>query len=243
MSLKKSLRSLDIHARRAKIFETGVGSLSHRIDNFPKFARRQKITRFLALYELFKMVLNTKGSIIECGVNSGFSLFTWAHLSSILEPNNISRMIYGFDSFSGFTALSEKDTSIRHSPNEGDMSSDSYDELNKLIEIYDDNRFLGNITKVKLVKGDLNKTAPEFIKDNQHLIVSLLFIDVDLYEPTKTALDVFLPRIPKGGIVVFDEVDHPQWPGETLALLEKIDIKDKELNRLSFDPYLSYVII
>ena len=32
----------------------------------------QNLTRFLVLYEIFKQVLEVKGSIIECGVNHGF---------------------------------------------------------------------------------------------------------------------------------------------------------------------------
>ena len=36
---------------------------------------------------------------------------TWAKLSAILEPVNLTRRIYGFDTFSGFPAISEKDRS------------------------------------------------------------------------------------------------------------------------------------
>ena len=34
---------------------------------------------------------------------------TWAKLSAILEPVNLTRRIYGFDTFAGFPSLSEKD--------------------------------------------------------------------------------------------------------------------------------------
>lgn len=236
-----SHRSLNINKRLAETFNEGIGSLSHRLDNFPKFARRQKITRFLCLYEIFKEIINVKGSIVECGVNSGFSLFTWAHLSSILEMNNITRMIYGFDTFDGFSSTSEIDNSIYHEPKDGDMTKNSYEELGKLIEIFNDNRFLGNLPKIKLIKGDVTKTAPKFLEQNKHLLVAMLFIDLDLYEPTKVALQTFLPRMHKGSILVMDEIDHPQWPGETLALLEELNIKDVEIKRVAFDPYISYV--
>lgn len=238
-----SHRSLDINKRLAQIFDSGIGSLSHRLDNFPKFARRQKITRFLSLYEIFKKIIPVKGSIVECGVNSGFSLFTWAHLSSILEMNNITRMVYGFDTFDGFSNISEKDNSIYHEPQKGEMSKNSYEELLSLIDVYNDNRFLGNLPKIKLIKGDLAQTAPKFIEQNQHLIVAMLFIDLDLYEPTKVALETFLPRMHKGSLLVMDELDHPQWPGETLALLEKLDLKGMEIKRVEFDPYISYMVL
>jgi hypothetical protein len=50
-----------------------------------------------------------KGSIVECGVFKGFGLMSWAKLSAMLEPENFTRRIYGFDTFEGFTALSDKD--------------------------------------------------------------------------------------------------------------------------------------
>ena len=54
--------------------------------------------------------------------------------------------------------------------------------------------------------------------------MSLLYLDMDIYEPTKVALEQFLPRIPKGGIVVFDELNSRNWPGETQAVLDGVGI-------------------
>ena len=49
-----------------------------------------------------KLVLDVKGSVVECGVNSGFGFMSWLKFSSILEPVNLTRRIYGFDTFDGF---------------------------------------------------------------------------------------------------------------------------------------------
>jgi hypothetical protein len=68
-------------------------------------------------------------------------------------------------------------------------------------------------------------------------------LDFDLYEPTKIALQSFIPRIPKGGIVAFDELNTKNFPGETLALLEVLEIKNIALRKTSFDPYISYSVI
>ena len=222
-----------------------VNQPSHeKLDNFPKYIRKQSLTRLLALYEIFKLTLKVKGSIIECGVNNGFGLFSWAKFSSILEPNNLTRRIYGFDSFSGFPSISAKDKS----PNsdhikKGDLSSNSYEELLQLISIYDSTRFIGHVEKVKLIKGDAIKTIPEFVEQNPHTLVSLLFLDFDLYEPTKVALDTFLPRMPGGSIIAFDELDNPLWPGETLAMLDFLQKYGFKLSRFEFDPYISYAIL
>jgi hypothetical protein len=209
----------------ARIFSASPDELETKLENFPKYIRRQKLTRFIALYEIFKKILSVKGSIIECGVYRGFGLMTWANLSAVLEPNNLTRRVY---------------KSGVYAPSEGELQADSYEELLELIKIYDSNRFLGHIPKIHLVKGDVTQTVPKFIEENKHLVVSLLFLDMDLYEPTKIAIEYFLPRMPKGAIIAFDELDNPIWPGETMALLNKIGLNKLKLERLEFDPYIGF---
>jgi hypothetical protein len=226
-----------------RVFEGCADPVDVRLENFPKYARRKTITRFITLYELFKRALNVKGSVVECGVFRGFGLMTWAHLSAVLEPANLTRRIYGFDSFEGFPEVTDRDRNPRLSPAPGGLRADSYAELQALIHVYDADRFLGHIDKVHLIKGDVVKTVPEFVAQNQHLVVSLLFLDLDLYEPTRTAIDQLLPRIPKGGIIAFDELDNPIWPGETAAALESVGLSRLRLERFSWDPYVAFAII
>ena len=225
------------------IFGRSPESVETRLENFPKYVRRQQLKRFLAMYEVFKRVLPVKGSVVECGVLHGFGLMSWAKISTILEPENLTRRIYGFDTFAGFPSLSDNDASGFTRSRVGDLSASSYDELIALIAEYDRDRFLGNIPKVELVKGDITKTAPAFIDTHPHLMVSLLFIDCDLFEPTKAALEAFVPRMPKGAILAFDELDNPLWPGETLAVLESLGIGNLRLQRLEWDPYISFAEI
>jgi len=227
----------------AEIFTRSPDSVETRLENFPKYVRRQYLKRFLALYEIFKRVLPVKGSVIECGVFRGFGLLSWAKLSTILEPENLTRRIYGFDSFAGFPAVDSKDKSPYTQSRPGDLSAPSYDELCALIGQYDRDRFLGHIPKVELIKGDIVQTAPEFVQSHPHLLVSLLFIDCDLYEPTRAALEAFVPRMPKGAIVAFDELDNPRWPGETLAALEVLGVQKLKLQRHEWDPYIAFAEI
>ena len=101
-----------------------------KLENFPKYVRRQNLTRFLALYEVFKKVQNVKGSIVECGVYHGFGTLTWAKLSAILEPVNLTRRIYGFDTFSGFPEVADIDNvGLASHVREGDLFADSQDEI------------------------------------------------------------------------------------------------------------------
>lgn len=225
-------------------FERNPDLWEKKIENFPKYVRRQNLTRFLALYEIYKRVLNVKGSVVECGVNHGFGLMSWAKFSAILEPVNLMRKVYGFDTFEGFPSVGSHDRSGYSSHvKTGDLAADVQEELEELAQIFDSTRYLGHVNKIQLIKGDATETIPKFICDNPHIVVSLLFLDFDLYEPTKVALEHFLPRMPKGSIVAFDELDNALWPGETLAMLEIHSKYRLKIQRLTFDPYIGYAVL
>ncbi|MCZ6533020.1 MAG: class I SAM-dependent methyltransferase [SAR324 cluster bacterium] len=225
-------------------FERNPASWETKMENFPKYVRRQNLTRFMALYEIFKRVLQVKGSIVECGVHQGFGLMTWAKLSAILEPANMTRRIYGFDTFEGFPAVSARDRgkASKH-VKAGGLAADTFDELQALAEIHDSTRYLGHIAKVELIKGNAVETIPGFLEEHPHLVVSLLFMDFDLYEPTRVALEHFIGRMPKGAVVAFDELDNPLWPGESQAMLEFFEDNKLRLKRLDFDPYIAFAEI
>jgi hypothetical protein len=87
------------------------------------------------------------------------------------------------------------------------------------------------------------ETGSAYLLNNPHTVISLLYLDFDLYEPTAKALDIFLPRMPKGSVVCFDQVNCQNFPGETIAALEKFDFPKRELKRFPEDPWISYVIL
>ena len=224
------------------IFNNSKCPIEKKLSNFSKYVRRQSIARFLVQHEIFKRQLKVKGSIVECGVHNGGGVMAWAKLSSTLEPYNYHRKVIGFDTFCGFPSISEID---RENPEvkEGMFAEDydTFSELSDVVAEYNENRFIKNIEKVELVKGDANITIPQYINENKHLLVSLLYLDFDVYEPTVTALKNFLPRMPKGAIVAFDEVNNKDWPGETMALLEQFDVNKFELECFPYEPNISFI--
>ena len=224
-------------------FEVSGCPLNERLENFSKYVRRQKLARFLAHYELFRKVLDVKGNIVECGVHHGGGVMTWAKLSATLEPYHYQRKIIGFDTFKGFPGIHGNDSASNPRQKVGEFK-EQYDilaELQNCIEEYDANRFLNHIAKIELVEGDAIATIPKYLDDNRHLVVALLYLDFDLYEPTKSALSNFLPRIPKGGIIAFDEVNNANWPGETVAMLQSFDLNKYPLRCLPFEPNISFI--
>src|SRR5262245_26364334 len=176
--------------------------LAQRLQTFPRHVRRQDIARFLARHEIFKLSLPANGSIVECGVFAGGGLMSWAHFSAIYEPYNHTRRVIGFDTFKGFPEVHGKDFGhgiSEHAHAGAFQTADNIQaELQSLIKIHDRNRPLGHIPKIDLVAGNATETIPNFVDGHPHMLVSLLYLDFDIYEPTKVALDTFLPRIVKG---------------------------------------------
>ncbi len=215
-----------------------------RLQNFSLYTPRQDLTNFLIRYEIFKRVLRVQGSIIECGVLRGGGLMAWAQFSAIFEPTNHQRRVVGFDTFSGFPRLSKQDrASESEQAHPGGLAVDSYDHLRQCIELYDMNRFVGHVPKVELVRGDATKTIPHYLKENPQLIVSLLYLDFDIYEPTLAALKHLVPRMPKGAVIAFDELNLKDWRGESIAVLESLKLREYRIERCPFGSVMSFAQI
>src|SRR5207244_674719 len=119
----------------------------------------------------------------------------------------------------------------------------AYEDLLKSIEVFDLNRFLNHFPKVHVVRGNFAETSLKFLEDHPHLIISCLYLDFDIYGPTKLAIERFAPRIPKGGVIVFDELNEEAFPGETIAVLESLDLKTLRIRRFPFEPRISYAVV
>ena len=159
------------------VFAESKCPLDKKLHNFTKYVRRQSLARFMVQYELFKRQINVKGSIVECGVHNGGGAMAWAKISTTLEPYNYHRQIYAFDTFEGFPGISEIDKT-EYNPNAGkgsfaESDYNIYNELQEVIKEYDENRFINHKPKIQLVKGDANKTIPEFLNINKHVLISL----------------------------------------------------------------------
>ena len=228
-----------------EVFGAAGEPIPDRIDAFPKFASRRAIAKFLARSEIFKRTLGVNGSIVECGVLHGAGLFTFAQLSAIHEPYNHTRRVIGFDTFAGVPAVHAADTRTGSSSHlsSGALAGSTEAELRRAIGLFDANRPLSHIPKIELVAGDLRETAAAYVAANPHLVVSLLYLDVDLYEPTLAALRAFMPRMGKGSVIGFDELNAQTFPGETLAAEEALGLRNLKLERFPFDPYISYCVL
>ncbi|MEY4503777.1 MAG: hypothetical protein RL154_69 [Pseudomonadota bacterium] len=242
----QSKANSDFFAQQDAYYDESLGSNTIKLENFTKYTSRETITRFLARNEVFKKQLDIHGSILDFGVRRGSSLMTWSHLSAIYEPVNYTREIVGFDTFDGFPEVDEKDIgSCDEIISKGSLAVEAKmkEDIERSISLHDKTRFLGHMKKTRLIQGDILETLPKFLEENRHITVSLLHIDVDIYAPTKCILENILPKMPKGAVILFDEVNMKIFPGETIAICETIGINNLKLNRFDFCPNISYAIL
>ena len=81
------------------------------------------------------------------------------------------------------------------------------------------------------------------MEKNPETIIALAYFDFDLYEPTKECLMAIKTRLVKGSILGFDELNDPDSPGETLALMEVFGLENVQLKRFPFASRVSYFVL
>lgn len=239
-------KDADINQVRAEYLEHGVGSYAEKARSLMRFMCRQDLAKLCTYVDIFNLTSGVTGSIVECGVFFGNSLMTWANLSAAFEPYNYPCKIIGFDTFAGYPGVSEKDMNGAVESGQkqaGGYFADSYEDLKRAIAIYDADRPLSQIPRVELVKGDVCETTKRYVEDNPGLIVRVLSLTMNLYEPTKAALEAFLPRVPKGGVVVIDALNSNMYPGTTLALIEEMGLRAAGLTTSPHFPNISFMVV
>jgi len=228
----------------SQYWDESLGSNIDKLRAFTKYVPYSEFPKLFAKYEIFKKVLQVHGSIVECGVHLGGGLMTWALLSSIFEPVNHGRKVIGFDTFEGFTGVNDKDIGSTNSKAmKGGLEVNSFEDISRAVSVFDGFRPLGHIQKVELVRGDALVSIKEYLDSNPQLVISLLYLDFDLYEPTKKAIELLSPRMPKGSVIVFDELNIKEWPGETVAVQETLGLSNLKIERFTFQPQISYAVI
>jgi hypothetical protein len=208
--------------------------------NMGLFISRQNMMRILFIHELYQKILPVHGVIMEFGVRWGGNMALYESFRGIYEPYNYNRKIIGFDTFNSFPSLDEKDGN--HSLDEMALT-ENYDEyLEQILYYHETESPISQIKKFELVKGDAIETIPQYFKRHPETIVSFIYLDFDIYEPTKAALLALKGHLTKGSIIVFDELNHSDWPGETIAVQEILGLENYRLHHSRYSPTASYII-
>lgn len=193
-----------------------------------------RISKLIYHYEIYKKIISLPGDIVECGVFKGISLTRFLTFREIMENYN-SRKIYGFDVFGKFPKA--KNPNDKSFVKKWENSAGDGIDVKELNDILLDKKF----SNFELVKGDVKKTIPHLTKKEPHLKISLLHLDMDIYEPTKFVLKKLFPYVVKGGIILID--DYNAVYGATKAVDEFLNLnKDLEIKKLNFYKLPSYII-
>jgi len=148
------------------------------------------------------------GDILEFGVFKGASLALWLQLKKIYEPNSSTKII-GFDFFnSSDTMNSLTDNKNITLMNQVLTRVDSNDlDINIILKKCD--AILKNSTI--LIKGDASLTSKEFNDNNPGARIKILYLDMDVGEPTYNVLCNLWNKVITGGQIILDEYGHHKW--------------------------------
>jgi hypothetical protein len=207
------------------------------------YMRSSALSKLLFLDEAYRYIINIPGNIMVFGTWWGQDVTVLYNLRAVHEPYNFTRKVVGFDTFTGYP-LPNKHDNISDTIKEGAYSTtDNYKaHLDELMAYHERENIMSHIKKYDLVEGDILKTLPEYCANNLHELISLIYIDVALYEPTKVILEQCLPNLVKGSVIVFDELNAQEYPGETIALKESGLLQKCTLVRSRILPDRSYLI-
>ena len=81
------------------------------------------------------------------------------------------------------------------------------------------------------------------MKKHPETIIALAYFDFDVYKPTKKCLEAIKTHLVKGSILAFDELNDPDSPGETQALMEVFGLNNIQLRRYRYASRVSYFIV
>jgi hypothetical protein len=214
--------------------------------SFEMSAREREWAQLCMYMEVMFKITDIPGDIAEFGVGSGISLLSFVRINEALQKDwdKLSkRQIYAFDSFQGLPKLTDHDQ-----PSEGfnlpkQMHEGGYSGESALGQMA---RYVSEYPNVSLIKGWFSETVPPFLKNHQHVAFALVHIDCDLYESTRDSLGLVFERMAPGGIILFDELFHPAFPGETVGFWEVFNAssmaREFSIHRVSTMPWKKYLV-
>lgn len=174
----------------------------------------RRAQRALTLLRYFERSLPAGGHWIECGVLQGFSALLLATVARIHDPGFAGEKLHLVDSFEGLSKPTREDAlGARKSATGAQELIFSAPAGHFATPMTHVQKVLRAFPAVEIHKGWI----PGILRSLPERSWSFVHIDVDLYEPTKTSLEYFFPRLTPGGIVVNDDFNSPLFPGAGLA--------------------------
>jgi len=217
----------------------------HMLQNLGLFLNSKNLSRILFFNHIYQLILDVPGIVVEFGTRWGNTLSLFAALRGIYEPFHRHRKIVGFDTFTGFPEIGEKDNPKCSMMHKGGLAcTENYEQyLEQIMNFQENDNPMSHIKKFEICAGDATIEVDKYFEKYPESIVALAFFDFDIYEPTKKCLEAIKKRLVKGSVVAFDEINDHDSPGETVALDEVFGLSNIRLKRLPVTARLSYFIV
>lgn len=212
------------------------------LTKFGIFACSSALAKIFFLHEAYSNILKLPGDIYVYGVWLGQDVVVFESLRAMMEPYNASRKIVAFDTFEGYESISSADQVSNVVKEDGYAVPDKYEEyLAEVLAYHRSENAMGHAVTHKLIKGDVTKTSSEYVDTHPESMVAMAYFDMALYKPTLSALQSISERLMPGSILVFDELNDPRYPGETIAFREWSKDRNLEISRSSILPDRTFV--
>jgi len=229
------------HIRIKHMFDKNPIPSDQVLSNLGIFIDSKTLSRLLFLDFIYKKIINIQGVVFDFGTRWGQNLVTFQNLRSIYEPYNRHRLIVGFDTFEGFPEITQEDGNSKLMEKNNLSTTKNYENyLSLLLSFHQILNPLSHISKNNIIKGDASFTLIKYLIDNPETIIALAYFDFDIYQPTKDCLEIIKNRLTKGSILVFDELNDHDSPGETIALMEIFGLNNINLQRYQYTSRTSY---
>lgn len=157
------------------------------------------IERCWTLSQMLSQAMNVEGDVMEAGVFRGGT----ARLLKDGMTAQQGRKLFLFDSFEGMEHVSR--AADRH--RQGDFADTSLEGVKAVV---------GDGSFVEYRQGWIPQTFVG-LEDRKFCFAH---IDLDLYQSIIDCLDFLYPRMPTGGVIVFDDYGFPSCPGARRAVEE-----------------------
>ena len=186
---------------------------------FPRYAYKFSAPQLCFLCQCIEDTKFIEGAISEIGCASGS---TTVFLNKYMDAQNIEKTYYAFDTFSGFVS---EDIEFEVANRGKTKKLYTSFQVNKK-KWFDGTMQQNKITRVCSIEGNINKLDLTTIGP-----LSFSLLDVDLYRPTKKALQELYVALSPGGIIVVDDCDssHLLWDGSDQAYKEFMKEMDHDI--------------
>jgi hypothetical protein len=214
-------------------------------DNFNSFILsndERVFNKLIARTLIYNQVKDIPGDIVECGVFKGTGLYTFLKLKNIFNPNS-SKKVIGFDFFNTDFLISSIEKKTDKEAMEVLFEGRNFKHDESSVDIMYNQLILHGFKKSEfgLIPGDISVTSKQFSENNPGFKISLLYMDLDLEQPTYDTLNNLWDNITKGGIIVFDEYGYHKW-SESRGVDKFIEEKNLQIKSLDYSCPTAYII-